>query len=66
MREEGREEEEDESEEEEECLEELAVSRSFRACLWSSMKESCCSTTAWRQEGTVTHGHMIILHGTVK
>lgn len=47
MREEGREEEEEESEEEEECLEELAVSRSLRAWRWSSMKESCWTTTAY-------------------
>lgn len=50
MREEGRDEEDDESEEDDECLEELAVSRSLSVCRWSSMYESCCTTTAFGQE----------------
>jgi len=48
MREEGRDEEEDESEEDDEFLEELAVSFSLSVCRWSSIYESCWTTTALR------------------
>lgn len=59
MREEGRELVEDESEEQEEeeeamdCLEEVVLSWLLRACLWSSINESCWMTTACRQGQTV-------------